>query len=51
MINYEVDSDGIATITWDMPGRSMNVLSDASTAAFSDAIEKIKLNLYYEQVQ
>lgn len=40
MINYEVDGDGIATITWDMPGRSMNVLSDASTAAFSDAIDK-----------
>jgi len=40
MINYEVDSDGIATITWDMPGRSMNVLSNASTEAFSAAIDK-----------
>jgi len=40
MINYELDSDNIATITWDMPGRSMNVLSDASTKAFSDAIDK-----------
>ncbi len=40
MINYEVDGDGIATITWDMPGRSMNVLSQESIAAFSDAIDK-----------
>jgi 3-hydroxyacyl-CoA dehydrogenase/enoyl-CoA hydratase/3-hydroxybutyryl-CoA epimerase len=24
---YEVDQDGIALITWDMPGRSMNVLN------------------------
>ena len=23
----DVDADGIATITWDMPGRSMNVLN------------------------
>ena len=33
MINYNVDTDGIATITWDMPGRSMNVLNEASIAA------------------
>ncbi|MBL8674042.1 MAG: enoyl-CoA hydratase/isomerase family protein, partial [Rhodospirillales bacterium] len=37
MINYAVDSDGIATITWDMPGRSMNVLNEGSMAAFADA--------------
>ncbi len=30
MINYNVDSDGIATITWDMPNRTMNVLNEAS---------------------
>ena len=37
MINYSVDSDGIATILWDMPGRSMNVLNEGSIAAFADA--------------
>ncbi|QQS12112.1 MAG: enoyl-CoA hydratase/isomerase family protein [Rhodospirillales bacterium] len=40
MINYAVDSDGIATITWDMPGRSMNVLNEGSMAAFADAARK-----------
>ncbi len=25
--NYSVDADGVATITWDLPGKSMNVLS------------------------
>ncbi len=25
--NYKLDDDGIATITWDVPGKSMNVLS------------------------
>ena len=24
---FETDSDGIALVTWDMPGRSMNVLN------------------------
>ena len=40
MINYNVDTDGIATITWDMPGRSMNVLNEASIAAYADALGK-----------
>ncbi|WP_169543268.1 3-hydroxyacyl-CoA dehydrogenase NAD-binding domain-containing protein [Sneathiella aquimaris] len=40
MINYSVDADGIATIEWDMPGRSMNVLNNDSIPAFADAIEK-----------
>ncbi|SLN29049.1 3-hydroxyacyl-CoA dehydrogenase NAD-binding domain-containing protein [Oceanibacterium hippocampi] len=40
MINYSVDSDGIATISWDMPGRSMNVLNDQSLPAFIDAVDK-----------
>ena len=39
MINYNVDSDGIATITWDMPGRSMNVLNEASMTAYAGALE------------
>jgi 3-hydroxyacyl-CoA dehydrogenase/enoyl-CoA hydratase/3-hydroxybutyryl-CoA epimerase len=40
MINYNVDGDGIATITWDMPGRSMNVLNEASMTAYAEALEK-----------
>ena len=40
MINYNVDSDGIATITWDMPGRTMNVLNEASMTAYAEALDK-----------
>jgi 3-hydroxyacyl-CoA dehydrogenase/enoyl-CoA hydratase/3-hydroxybutyryl-CoA epimerase len=39
-IRYAVDADGVATITWDMPGRSMNVLADDSLAAFDEAVER-----------
>ena len=28
----EIDADGIALVTWDMPGRSMNVLTEGSIA-------------------
>lgn len=40
MINYSIDSDGVATISWDMPGRSMNVLNNDSIPAFADALKK-----------
>jgi 3-hydroxyacyl-CoA dehydrogenase/enoyl-CoA hydratase/3-hydroxybutyryl-CoA epimerase len=40
MINYTVDSDGIATLTWDMPNRSMNVLNEASMTAYAGALEQ-----------
>ena len=40
MINYNVDADGIATITWDMPGRTMNVLNEASITAYAGALEQ-----------
>jgi 3-hydroxyacyl-CoA dehydrogenase/enoyl-CoA hydratase/3-hydroxybutyryl-CoA epimerase len=40
MINYTIDGDGIATITWDMPGRSMNVLNEGSMTAYAEALEK-----------
>ncbi len=40
-IGYEVDGDGIALLTWDMPGRSMNVLSEASMRDFAEAVEKV----------
>jgi 3-hydroxyacyl-CoA dehydrogenase/enoyl-CoA hydratase/3-hydroxybutyryl-CoA epimerase len=39
-IKYDVDADGIATITWDMPGRSMNVLNEGSITEYRDALEK-----------
>ncbi|MEL6178963.1 MAG: 3-hydroxyacyl-CoA dehydrogenase NAD-binding domain-containing protein, partial [Myxococcota bacterium] len=32
--------NGIATLTWDMPGRSMNVLNEASLTAFAAAVEQ-----------
>ena len=35
MINYNVDTDGIATLTWDMPGRTMNVLNEGSITAYA----------------
>src|ERR1700722_11882970 len=39
MITYNVDSDGIATITWDMPNRTMNVLNETSITAYAGALE------------
>src|SRR5205823_14845371 len=39
MINYNVDTDGIATLTWDMPGRTMNVLNEGSITAYAGALE------------
>ena len=41
-INFEKDSDGIVTLTMDMPGRSMNVLNTELTTPFTAAIEKIE---------
>ena len=40
MIQYAVDGDGIATITWDLPGRSMNVLSEQSMSEYAAAARK-----------
>jgi 3-hydroxyacyl-CoA dehydrogenase / enoyl-CoA hydratase / 3-hydroxybutyryl-CoA epimerase len=33
--------DGIAIITWDMPGRSMNVMNDASLGEFAAAVDNV----------
>ena len=38
MINTSIDSDGIATLEWDLPGRPQNLLNDNSMAAFGTAI-------------
>src|SRR4029079_4965402 len=37
----DVDADGIALITWDMPGRSMNVIDLAVIQELSALVEKI----------
>ena len=37
---YEVDQDGIALITWDMPGRSMNVLNADVLAELQALLDK-----------
>ena len=39
-IRTETDADGIVTLVWDMPDRSMNVLSGASVAEFAAAVDK-----------
>ncbi|WP_370156046.1 3-hydroxyacyl-CoA dehydrogenase NAD-binding domain-containing protein [Ferrovibrio sp.] len=36
MIDYNVDGDGIATITWNMADRPMNVMNGESVGAFRD---------------
>ncbi|OIQ87307.1 fatty acid oxidation complex subunit alpha [mine drainage metagenome] len=40
MINYQIDTEGIATLSWDMPGRSQNVINGQSLAALATAIER-----------
>ena len=35
------DEDGIAVITWDMPGRSMNVMNDVSLGEFAAAVDQV----------
>ena len=40
MIQYDIDDQGIATLTWDMPGTSANVLNEASMTAFGEAAER-----------
>ncbi len=37
---YAVDEDGVATITWDVPGRSMNVMSLAGFAELEGLIDR-----------
>ena len=36
----ETDADGIALVTWDMPGRSMNVLDETSTSELEEIIKQ-----------
>jgi 3-hydroxyacyl-CoA dehydrogenase/enoyl-CoA hydratase/3-hydroxybutyryl-CoA epimerase len=39
-IRVDTDADGIVTLTWDMPGRSMNVLSEDSISEYVAAADK-----------
>ncbi|WP_415182957.1 3-hydroxyacyl-CoA dehydrogenase NAD-binding domain-containing protein [Phaeovulum sp.] len=36
---YNLDADGVATITWDVPGKSMNVMSFAGFSQLNDMID------------
>ncbi len=38
--HYAVDADGVATITWDVPGKSMNVMSFEGLGELDRAIDK-----------
>ena len=35
----DTDADGIATIAWDLPGKSMNVLTDEGIAELDAAMD------------
>jgi 3-hydroxyacyl-CoA dehydrogenase / enoyl-CoA hydratase / 3-hydroxybutyryl-CoA epimerase len=39
--NYDLDADGIATIIWDLPGKSMNVLSLKGAAELEALVDKV----------
>jgi 3-hydroxyacyl-CoA dehydrogenase/enoyl-CoA hydratase/3-hydroxybutyryl-CoA epimerase len=43
MANFtlDIDADGIALVTWDMPGRSMNVIDAAVTEELSQIVDKV----------
>ena len=38
----DIDADGIATVAFDVPGRSMNTLTSAVIAEIPALVEKIK---------
>jgi len=40
MIDYSVDSDGIATIAWNVTNRPMNVMNADSVGAYAEAVDK-----------
>jgi 3-hydroxyacyl-CoA dehydrogenase/enoyl-CoA hydratase/3-hydroxybutyryl-CoA epimerase len=37
----DIDADGIALVTWDMPGRSMNVIDGSVIAELAGIVEKV----------
>ena len=40
MMDYDVDGDGVATISWNVSNRPMNVLNGESMAAYSACLDK-----------
>jgi len=40
IFGYEVDADGVAVIAWDLPGRSMNVLTEAGIAELDACVDR-----------
>src|SRR6185312_15424288 len=38
---FETDADGIALVTWDMPDRTMNVISEEVTAELGKIVDKV----------
>ncbi len=40
IFHYDVDADGIATLTWDLPGKSMNVMTLEGLAELNDGLDK-----------
>ena len=41
MIDITIDADGIATLSWNQPGRAQNVLNGETCAAFFTAIDQV----------
>ncbi|ANH76712.1 enoyl-CoA hydratase/isomerase family protein [Ralstonia insidiosa] len=41
MIDITIDADGIATLSWNQPGRAQNVLNGETCAAFFAAIDQV----------
>lgn len=41
VIRFSVDDDGIATLVWDMEGRSANIMNGDSSSAFEEAIDRV----------
>jgi len=39
--HYSTDADGIATITWDMPGKSMNLMTIQGLRELEELVEKV----------
>ena len=40
--SFDIDADGIALITWDMPGRSMNVIDATVLAEMEQILARIR---------
>jgi 3-hydroxyacyl-CoA dehydrogenase/enoyl-CoA hydratase/3-hydroxybutyryl-CoA epimerase len=41
IFTHDIDGDGIALVTWNAPGRSMNVIDAAATAELSAIVEEL----------